>query len=275
MRHFVTALALLGLLTAAAHADEDATTPGTIVEGRGTFPILQTIDLENTQCVGVGYDGTNFWVSAGDGYTGVCEFYVYDEYGNLLVNVPQGAGATGWGHRDMAFNGTYMFGSYSPDINGFDSAQNHMGYFVGPLSPNRALAYDGEAFYTCGFGELLYHVVWDGVWGSTGIATPYAGPFDGAYGLAYDAVLNCLWMTTANYTGELLQLDMYGNITDVATTLPEYDIHGGCTMADTIQYGYVLVVLVQSSPDQLVFYDLGHPTATEETTLGNIKALYR
>ena len=236
--------------------EDVASTVGTS-EGRGSFPILFEIPLPNAYSVGVGFDGTNFWVSAGDQQTGVCEFYVYDEYGTQLDNQPQGGGATGWGHRDMAWDGTDMFGSYSLNINGFSDIYTYDGYFVGPINPNRAMAYDGTYFYTCGFGTDLYQLDWDGVWGSTATATDLGGPWSGAYGLAYDSIFNCLWMTTADYSGNLYQLDMNGNLLNTYTTLPEYDIHGGCTMAPT-RFGDVLVILVQSDPDKLVFYEV-HP----------------
>jgi hypothetical protein len=67
-------------------------------------------------------------------------------------------------------------------------------------------------------------------------------------------------MTTADYSGNLFQLDMSGNIIGTYTCLPEYDISGGCTMANTTTYGEVLVVLQQSDPDQLVFYDIHSAT---------------
>jgi hypothetical protein len=231
---------------------------GVIPSGAGDFPILYEFPITgDNHCVGVGFDGTNFWVSAGDGTTGQCTFYLFDETGALLDSAQQGGGASGWGHRDMAWNGMDMFGSFSSDINGFSDIFTHDGFFVGPISPNRAMAFDGTYFYTCGFSEMLYRLEWDGNWGSTATATALSGPWSGCYGLAYDAVFDCLWMTTADYTGTLYQLDMAGNILNTFTTLPEYDIQGGCTMADT-SYGYVLAVLQQHDVDTVTFYEV-HP----------------
>jgi hypothetical protein len=225
---------------------------------KGSFPILREFDLPNAYSVGVGFDGTNIWVSAGDYQTGYCEFYLYDQQGNLVDETHQGGGATGWGHRDMTWDGTHMFGSYSSYIDGFPDIYTFDGYFVGPINPNRAEAWDGTYFYTSGFGEMLYRLEWDGIWGSTATATTMSGPWSGAYGLAYDEIYDCLWMTTADYTGDLIQLDMDGNIIDTFTCLPEYDIQGGCTMAWTDDFGYVLIVLQQYSPDRITFYDVGH-----------------
>jgi hypothetical protein len=230
---------------------------------KGSFPILFEFDLPNAYSVGVGFDGTYIWVSAGDQQTGFCEFYLYDQQGNLVDEAHQGGGPTGWGHRDMAWNGEYMFGSYDPFIDGFSDIYTYDGLFGGPINPNRAMAYDGTYFYTSGFSEMLWQLEWDGIWGSTATAVTLSGPYSGAYGLAYDEEYDCLWMTTADYTGDLLQFDMDGNIIDTYTCLPEYDIQGGCTMADTDDYGYVLVVLQQFSPDRITFYDVGHGVADE------------
>jgi hypothetical protein len=269
---------MMAVLAVSASATEQdvAPTTGPANPGDGSFPILFTIPMDqNAYCVGVGFDGTNLWVSAGDQETGVCEFYIYDEYGTLLDNVPQGGGATSWGHRDMCWNGSYMFGSYSNLVDAFGPDYQFAGYYIGCLNPNRAMAYNGTDFFTCGFGEQLTRMEWDGNFGSVATCN-YLGAWDGAYGLAYDYMDDCLYMSTADYTGNLWKLSMDGFLLDSYTCLPEYDIAGGCTMACTMQYGYILVVLQQFSPDTLVFYDLGHgPSPTETGSWGAIKAMYR
>jgi hypothetical protein len=242
---------------------------GVIPSGAGDFPILYEFPITgDNHCVGVGFDGTNFWVSAGDGTTGQCTFYLFDETGALLDSAQQGGGATGWGHRDMTWNGAHMFGSYDPLIDAFADIGTYSGNFIGPISPNRAQAFDGTYFYTCGFGEMLYRLEWDGNWGSTATATTLTGPWSGCYGLAYDEVFDCLWMTTADYTGTLYKLDMDGNLLETYTLLPEYDIQGGCTMADT-SYGYVLAVLQQHDVDTITFYEV-HPADEPELDIGEI-----
>ncbi|MFC1573279.1 right-handed parallel beta-helix repeat-containing protein, partial [Candidatus Eisenbacteria bacterium] len=234
-----------------------APTRGVRASTRQSLTILDQIPIHvNDHCVGVGWDGERLWVSAGDATTGQCEWYIYDEYGTLLANMPQDAGATGWGHRDLAYNGSYMFGSYSHTVNGFEDPATYSGSFNGCLSPNRAMAWDGQHFYTCGFGEYLTQVEWDGEWDSTAACTPLSGPWQGACGLAYDHQLQGLWMTTADYSGNLY------SIIETYTTLPD-SIAGGCTMACTEEHGYVLVVLMQRSTDTLVFYDVEHSECPE------------
>jgi hypothetical protein len=280
MKRLLGALALMALVSSGAYATSDVApgaTPGGASSGDGTFPIAFEISLDvNTYCVGVGFDGSYFWVSAGDQQTGLCQFYIFDDAGNMLDTQAQGAGATGWGNRDMAWNGAYMFGSYSNQVNGYSDPATYAGSFIGPISPCRAIGYDGGSFYTSGFGEYLWKLTWDGSWGTVAATENLGGPWDGAYGLAYDCSNNCLYMSTADYTGNIHKLAMDGFLLDTYTTLPEYDIQGGCTMADT-QYGYILCVLQQSAPDMLTLYDIGAggPSAVEDASWGEIKGLFR
>ena len=266
------------LASAGFAGTNEYTDPGTSYATDGTFNILYEFPLDlDVHCVGIGFDGTYVWVSAGDYTTGICQFYLFDDMGNLMFTFSQLAGATGWGHRDLCFDGTYMYGSYSTEIHAFDTSGSYVGYFNGPgISPCRALAYDGYYFYTCGFGEYIYRGHWDGVWGSTPDWQAISGSVvDGCYGMAYDWANDCLWVTTANYTGDILQFSMDGGQMGTHTTLPEYDIQGGCTMAGTASWGVVLAVIQQSDPDMVTFYDVDSFSPVEDATWGSIKALYR
>ncbi len=205
--------------------------------------VLHEFELANDYSVGVGFDGEYLWVAAGEQQTGQCEFYIYDIYGNLIDTVPQGGGAIGWGHRDMAHDGTHMFASYSSLIDGFLDPATFSGSFPGPLNPNRAMAYDGTYFYTCGFGEHLYRIEWDGVFGSTPDIVDLGGPWNAAYGLAYDYAQNCLWMTTADYTGIVYKISLDGYLIEECPLGPGYELLGGCTMVKSDDFGYAFVSL--------------------------------
>ncbi len=273
MQAFVSMMILTILAVSASATDQDLAPKSVGADPRdGTFPILGSIPLEmNVYCVGVGHDGTYFWVSAGDQATGQCEFYILDEYGNLVDNVPQGGGATGWGHRDLCWDGTYMYGSSSILVDAFGPDYMFAGSFEGCLDPNRALAFDGTYFYTAGFSEELTRME---VVGGAAICT-YLGVWDGAYGLAYDSLADALYMSTANATGNLHCLTTAGALLNTYTTLPEYDHHGGCTMAATAQFGAILCVLMQAVPDALVFYDMDHNTPVVAESWSAIKAMFR
>lgn len=279
MKKLVFALSLTAFMAVGASANEADVAPvaGTPNLGDGTFPILQIIPMDDlwAQCVGVGWDGQYFWVTSGDSPTGFCEFYIFDEYGNFIDNVQQAGGASGWGCRDLCYNGEYMFGSFSSLIDAYGPDYGYAGYFVGCQNPNRALAFDGDTYYTGNFSENLTSMTWDGVFGSAATCT-FHGPGYSTYGLAYDYQDDVLWMTTADYSGNLYLCTTDFFVLDLYTCLPEYDISGGCTMACTAQYGYVLAVLQQSTPDQIVMYDVGHgPSAVSDGSWGSIKAMFR
>ena len=278
MKKVVFALGLTAFVAVGASAVTEDVAPAAGVPhpGEGSFPILFVIPMDiNAYCVGVGYDRTNFWVSAGDQGTGTCEFYIWDEYGNMIDNVPQGSGATGWGNRDLCWNGHYMFGSYSNLVNAWGPDYAFADCFIGCLNPNRALAYNGPNYFTGGFSDQFTRMEWNGVFGTAATCT-FLGSWSGTYGLAWDYIDEVLYMSTADYSGDLYQLSTDGFLLNTYTTVPEYYVHGGCTMACTAQYGYILCVLMQYSPDSLVFYDLGHgPSPTETGSWGSIKAMYR
>jgi hypothetical protein len=59
------------------------------------------------------------------------------------------------------------------------------------------------------------------------------------------------------------------------TTTPEYDLHGGCTMAGTGSWGMVLAILMQTTTDMVVFYDVDSSTPVEDASWSSIKAMYR
>jgi hypothetical protein len=275
MKRLLGAL-LLAAFASSAFAMNDVATEGVPPTGaEAMLDELFVIPLDvNNYCVGVGFDGTYVWVSAGDQATGACEFYIFDQNGVQVDNVAQGGGASGWGHRDMVWDGTYMYGSYSTMIDAFSDPATLAGGFFGPINPCRALAYNGTYFYTGGFSENLYQLEWDGNWNSTATATSLSGPYSGTYGLAYDCALDKLWMSTAASTGELHRFAMDGWLEQTFVTTA-HGTHGGCECGDTI-YGYCLILLVQESPDAVIFMDVesGGASATHEASWGQIKSLF-
>jgi hypothetical protein len=276
--------ALLGVLivlafAGSAYAATDAASKGVHYPGPtddptevGYFPING-----NDYCVGLGWDGSYLWIAAGVGTLPNCMFYLYDEYGNQIDSGAQGGGASGWGDRDLAFKDGVMFGSFSTHVDGHSYAGTgifiYEGFFNGPLNPNRAMAWDGTYFYTGGFGFNVYRMEWNGVWGSTATSTIFTPAYSGTYGLAYDNCQDCLWMTTADYTGTIYKIDMTGAQVGVYYDLV-HTIWGGCEMAHTTQYGYVLATVAQESPDAVVFYDVQSPSPVESASWGKIKSLF-
>jgi hypothetical protein len=267
--------AAYGTTDMAVEGSGPQTTPTRVLTQVGYFPLAQ-----NDYCVGLGWDGQYVWISHGDQGGTPCMFLLFDELGNLIDQGAQGGGASGWGHRDMAYNGDHMFGSYSNLVDGFTYGGTGIfvfeGYFIGaPINPNRAIGYDGTDFYSGGFSTNLYRMEWNGTWGSAAVSYDLGGPWPGTYGIAYDCGWDCLWITTASSTGEVLQVDRTGFHLNTYVDL-NHPTFGGCEMADTAAYGYVLAALAQESPDAVVFYDMesGGPSPVQSASWGEIKALF-
>jgi hypothetical protein len=238
----------------------------------GSFPILFAIDLAVPLAKAVGHDGTDFWVASADNGSGHCHFYIVDEYGEFVTSVPQGGGAGGWGCRDLAFDGTNMFGSHGALVDGYDSDYEYVGSFGGCLSLHRSLAYVKDRFYTSAFAQSLYRMTWNGVWGTSAICQDLGCWIDGALGITYDGVLNGLWVTTGATANNLHRMPLGGGSVEAFTTRPEYETALGCTMAYT-RFGYVLVVLVAANPTALVFYDVGYSSTTGRSSVASAPAL--
>ncbi len=243
-------------------------------DARALVAVHDMLLLFNSYCVGVGYDGAYFWITAGSQQTGSAMFYVIDEYGNMIDEQPQGGGAQGWGHVDLAWNGTYMFGSPNLRVNAFTAPGELAGFFLGPIGWSMAMTYDGASLYACGFDQNLWRINWQGEWGTFPDFDNLGGPWHGSIGLAWDEQRSVHWMSTADYSGDIHKLTRDGDLIETYNTLPEHDAHGGCTMADT-RFGRVLVVITQTLPDLLTFYEIDDgQTPTRAASWGAIKALF-
>jgi hypothetical protein len=144
-----------------------------------------TLDtLTDTQFLGVEFDGTNFWVTGGNSGGSPNKLYKYDATGNLLNTYDQNSSA-GWGWRDLAFDGTYLWGSDDTIVDQIDPATGlPTGVtMTGPISPCRALAYDPATgnFWTASFSSSIYE------FNSGGTVNTY-GNSKAIYGMAWDNV---------------------------------------------------------------------------------------
>ncbi|MCK5785008.1 MAG: hypothetical protein KAH54_00470 [Candidatus Sabulitectum sp.] len=273
-------LALVSVMAVAAFAMTDAA-PQIGVTQPGVDTWLEEIayfDLEgggipNAYTVGCGWDGVDFWITNGAGQAGSSTgmFYIFDHDGILTDSFPQ-VNAPGWGLRDLCCDGTYMYGSVSSSIDYYDiTTRAKVGNFIGPISPNRALAYDGTHFYTSSFSTDVYQLIWDGVSGSTAASTIWSTAATSAYGAAWDALGDCLWVTSANGSGILDQIAADGSLI-AHHTLSGLSTMGGATMAGMYPVNE-LYVLAQGSPDAMHGYDV-NPVALQRDTWGSIKVLF-
>jgi hypothetical protein len=162
--------------------------------GGGQLPVITdyhdsvycfTLDtLTDTQFLGVEFDGTNFWVTGGNSGGSPNKLYKYDATGNLLNTYDQNSSA-GWGWRDLAFDGTYLWGSDDTIVDQIDPATGlPTGVtMTGPISPCRALAYDPATgnFWTASFSSSIYE------FNAGGTVNTYGNTF-AIYGMAWDDV---------------------------------------------------------------------------------------
>lgn len=241
------------------------------------FDLVGTIDIEtqagNAYSVGCGFDGTYVWVTNGAGQAGepTGVFFLFEEDGTFVTSFDQNT-APGWGLRDLCCDGTYMYGSVSTAIDYYDiGTHEKVGSFTGPQNPNRALAYDGTYFYTGNFGTEVYQLTWDGVSGSTASSTTWSTAATSVYGAAWDPLNDCMWVTSADASGIVAQIDPSGTLITTFTPVSG-GTYGGATMGSETPIN-ILWIFNQGSPDQVFGYEV-NPEALERDTWGSIKSLF-
>jgi len=276
-------LLILALVTGAAFASDADVSPwmGTPGAGESALTQLDYFDIEalgaSNRCVGVGFDGTNFWVTDAQSAGGPLWIHIITgDLAHTLVTTVDQNGTSGWGLRDLCWDGTYMYGSQSTTVQYYDGSYARAGSFTSPASnPNRAMAWDGTYFYTGSFSADIYQVTWDGVSGSTASFTTWSSAIsnNGTYGAAWDATNNCLWVSTASNDGLLFQLDATGTLITTYDQSPENVLAGGCTMGNYAGTdGDQLWVLAQATPDGVYCWEVVVPL--ERDTWGSIKTIF-
>jgi len=105
--------------------------------------ILLQLDVQTStgddQLLGCEFDGTYLWVTGGGGTSGLYanQIYKLDVSGNLIATYTQGT-SSDWGIRDMAFDGTYIYGG---DENGF--------YRLNPVTGSVTTMFTGNLGLSC------------------------------------------------------------------------------------------------------------------------------
>lgn len=142
--------------------------------------------------------GPNYYrlvASAGDFQSGDCRFYQYNRDGTFEGHVPQNFfRIAGWGLRDLAYDGEFVYGSVDGRIYEMDpvTGRNSDDFIGAPLDVNRAIAYvpDDDAFWVGNWdagwfevdrrGNILKQNMQHGLTGVTGMAWNPSDP-DGAF----------------------------------------------------------------------------------------------
>ncbi|MBD3278553.1 MAG: hypothetical protein GF388_09650 [Candidatus Aegiribacteria sp.] len=283
MRTFIVLLMVCsaGLLLAARDADISPN-PGTPGAGDADLVELDYFDLEalgaSNRCVGIGYDGTNFWVTDAQNSGGPLWIHIISGTSphTLITTVDQNGFSSGWGLRDLCWDGTYMYGSESSQVDYYDDTYAKVGsYTCNAVSPNRAQAWDGTYFYTGSFSAEIYQVDWDGVSGSSASYSTWSTAVanTGTYGAAWDYTNNCLWVSTASSDGMLYQIDDTGTLITTWDLNPEVNMAGGCTMGDYGTDSEELWVLEQGDVDGVYCFETS-PLSLQRDTWGAIKTVF-
>jgi DNA-binding beta-propeller fold protein YncE len=112
--------------------------------------------LLDTHLLGIEFDGTYFWITGGNSGLDPNKLYKLDATG-VLVNTYNQSSSAGWGWRDLAWDGQYLYGSDNNFLVQIDPATGLVtGVTIpGPTNPCRGLAYDpvSDHFFTANFGS--------------------------------------------------------------------------------------------------------------------------
>jgi len=226
--------------------------------------LMYSFDVEaitgDIRLLGVEFDDEHWWFT---GANDMIDAVLYEvDYDGTLINTFL-TGHTGWGWRDLAFDGEFLYGSDSSVIDQI-SRDTGMGTGVtifSPVNPARALAYDPatDSFWTASWSSSIYNVFRDGSYVS------YANMLGGIYGMAwddYDPDHPKLWIWSQDGNGTMAS--QFDPLTGTFTGLtfdgfnPGFDVAGGsCILVDPY-YGWLLAGLHQGSPDLVNAYFLGY-----------------
>ena len=247
--------------------------PGTSPTGQNGFDAfgdeLFRYDIEtapnDNRCLAVEFVFPYFYVT-GRGHVDdpdpIAKVHTYDVDGNYVSSFEQGT-SSGWGWRDMAWDGEYIYTSDSINIDRFSLDGTTIEYDVitGPIDPCRALAYDPatDHFWVTGFSQDIYEIDRDGA-----IINQYANSTLSFYGAAWDPVSAggpFLWLSDLS-DNMIKQFDpVTGTFTGVTIT-PTYNVPGGLTFttewAATDRAG-ILVGLDQTEPDSVFGVEVMDP----------------
>ncbi|MBU0756420.1 MAG: hypothetical protein KJ645_14855 [Planctomycetes bacterium] len=258
---------------------------------RGLGDALWVLDVEtisggDNQCLGVEFDGNNYWVTGKGGSVNNASLYEISPGGVLVNKFDQPAGNQGgpWGWRDLAWDGQYLYAGDDSNAPGYitkiDPADGSVVELLGPypVVPCRAIAYDPveDVFWTASWNSNLYKCFRDGT------SQAYANPLAGMYGAAAETstgITKIWWwsqdgpnscqanemLTDGTFTGKTFE----GN-----TTFYGGGEAGGAGAYDTGGGSWELVGLSQGVPDHIVGYDLHTITAPLEITPDEVSAWY-
>jgi len=221
------------------------------------------ITCADNQLLGGEFAGGQYYITGGNNAVDPNKLYILDADGMLLNTVDQWS-AAGWGWRDLAYDGMYLYGSDDGVVDAFDldgNAVPEMNINTS-ISINRALAYDPvqDHFWSKSFGDPLYEFDRSGtvVWSGSPAVTA-------CYGAAWDeGALDGPWLWLFDQTGSpqttVFQFDPINYVlTGVSYTIPlvgasTAQLAGGLFFTDETTPGFwTMGGVTQGTPDDMIF----------------------
>ncbi len=234
--------------------------------GDVVFELDAGTPTSETQLLGIEYADGFFYATGAGSDADPNYIYKLDTDGNLIQSWEQDSSITGWGLRDLAYDGTYLYAGNETSfvrINPATGEQTILFTFTsanfGGVTCIRALAYvPGEGFYTKSFSSAIVKFDTAGNVLEV-IASPGA---DAAYGMSYDPVSGTLWAFDQSgiYSTTFIEIDpTAGTLTGNTYNVP---LVGGCSTqmaggsaysADLVYGKRVLIGMTQGTPSDFIF----------------------
>ena len=225
---------------------------------------------------GIEFDGNYFYITGANSGRIPNKLYVLDPTGTLLCAIDQPDHSTGWGWRDLAFDGDTLYASVDPNVDAFSidvgtCQLTYYGSFAGPENPNWALAYrpSDRHFFTANFESNIYE------FDKTNPSINTWPNNYAIYGAAYNPLTQTVWFSTwemnsygyrnviyefdpatGSYTGNTIEFPLPEGYTDaVAGGLSIHESNGALVMFE----------LLQGDPNDLIVgIYMGFPSVEEE-----------
>jgi hypothetical protein len=250
---------------------------GTTCSKAQNFDTLATFTIPNHLALGVAFDYVNnYYVISSGGQSNTLNtdniFLRYDLNFNLVdsISEPPGLSTNGFGIRDLAFDGTNIYGSYDNQVQRFDpTTLQPVNTFTGLNNPNRGMAVDTDGtVFSCDFTTgPIAHFTGTGATVATCPATSVTG--NAPYGLAVDnwtmPGTKRLWMNTPSIAGSGLFLTRFDYATCTIDTNVDLtaQIPSTSTVATTTSGGLDIINNHPNYPGKIVGIVLGqnNPTA--------------
>jgi uncharacterized repeat protein (TIGR01451 family) len=232
--------------------------------------LLFEVDVEaatgSILVLGVEFALDHYWVTYGDAAGGTGWLAKIDTSGALVSTYSQAAACTGWGGRDLAFDGTYLY--YGCDNGLIYQVDPATGAPTGttisaPLAPPRALAFDPATghFWTANWDSSLYEIDMSGT-----VINSFPPIGLSTYGMAWDVFSPggpFLWTWSQDGGDPALLATQINPATGVPTGVSflgsgfSGEMAGGATITDEIVPGQpTFVGMNQGTPDRVGVYDL-------------------